>query len=78
MNGKNLPGPFFLAEAQGRYLVFLAEGPYKAGDAAVPAGPGDFLNGGAGMDQQFWGSGHAAVFDKSPDSGVIAQMKAGL
>ncbi len=53
MNGKNLPGPFFLAEAQGRYLVFLAEGPYKAGAAAVPAGPGDFLNGGAGMDQQF-------------------------
>ena len=53
MNGKNLPKSFFLAEAQGRYLVFLAEGPYKAGAAAVPAGPGDFLNGGAGMDQQF-------------------------
>lgn len=26
---------------------------YKAGAAAVPAGPGNFLNGGAGMDQQF-------------------------
>ena len=53
MNGKNLPGPFFLAEAQGRYLVFLAEGSYKAGAAAVPSGPAAIITGGSGMDKQF-------------------------
>lgn len=52
ISGRNLSRSFFLAEAQGCYLVFLAEGTDKAGAAAVPACPGDFLDGGAGMDQQ--------------------------